>query len=591
MIKPFHHNSSFWNLIFGGIGVLISIFLLLFYSNIENVNDDSSVRTLFQSVEFKICSGTLLATSYPLILDVIVNTFTTTSQSETFVQCTFALTSFIIGLMFMLYMDNFHQHKSFMTTYWTIEFCRRISLVSIIMFRLSVLKKNVSIVRETIIATGFFISIHVLCLYKILYARDINFDDFRSMGLCSLLCIILACKWTYLHMRTNNIKVWNISDYYFVLYLSLCFIVTVFYFLESVVFMQSETNALNPKLLILVMPTCMHIVVTVIICVVPNQIARLEIATIKDQVIAANAAHTRYIAHELRTPINSVHIGLRLCINEIPENITDLAEKRRRQTLVEISTANEVSLEILNDMLLYGKLKNDLVTLNKSDVNVLDFISKYLTMFEIQIRANNIKLALINKGCQSIDDSNERVATSRSTIEDDNISVVTNYSSKSTISFNTSDAFMNGEDGSDDIIGETIMNTDTISVDKSKLGQVLRNLMSNAIKFTPSDGTITLTIKYSSTDSSDLGSLKPTSNGMLVMEVKDSGAGISPENQKRLFKEIIQFNPEELQDGGGSGLGLWISKAIVDMHGGCISVHSEGEGKGSTFRLEIPMTR
>ena len=79
--------------------------------------------------------------------------------------------------------------------------------------------------------------------------------------------------------------------------------------------------------------------------------------------------------------------------------------------------------------------------------------------------------------------------------------------------------------------------------------------------------------------------------GMLVLEIKDSGAGISSENQKRLFKEIIQFNPEELQGGGGSGLGLWISKAIVDLHGGRLSVHSEGEGKGSTFRLEIPMTR
>ena len=78
---------------------------------------------------------------------------------------------------------------------------------------------------------------------------------------------------------------------------------------------------------------------------------------------------------------------------------------------------------------------------------------------------------------------------------------------------------------------------------------------------------------------------------MLVIDFQDSGVGISAENQKRLFEEVVQFNPEKLQGGGGSGLGMCISKSIVDMHGGRVSVHSEGEGHGSTFRLEIPMTR
>ena len=50
------------------------------------------------------------------------------------------------------------------------------------------------------------------------------------------------------------------------------------------------------------------------------------------------------------------------------------------------------------------------------------------------------------------------------------------------------------------------------------------------------------------------------------------------ENQKRLFGEIIQFNPEKLQAGGGSGFGLFIAKGITDLHGGDISVFSKGEG-------------
>ena len=79
--------------------------------------------------------------------------------------------------------------------------------------------------------------------------------------------------------------------------------------------------------------------------------------------------------------------------------------------------------------------------------------------------------------------------------------------------------------------------------------------------------------------------------GKLIVSVTDTGAGISPQNQDRLFKEIVQFNPEKLQSGGGSGLGLWISGGIINLHDGEISVYSEGEGMGSSFTLELPMVR
>jgi hypothetical protein len=84
----------------------------------------------------------------------------------------------------------------------------------------------------------------------------------------------------------------------------------------------------------------------------------------------------------------------------------------------------------------------------------------------------------------------------------------------------------------------------------------------------------------------------PTSTtGVLRVSVVDRGAGISPENQKRLFKEIVQFSPEKLQAGGGSGFGLFITRGIVELHGGQIWVESKGEGHGSTFVVELPMTR
>ena len=78
---------------------------------------------------------------------------------------------------------------------------------------------------------------------------------------------------------------------------------------------------------------------------------------------------------------------------------------------------------------------------------------------------------------------------------------------------------------------------------------------------------------------------------MLYISVIDSGAGISTENQKKLFKGVIQFNPEKLQSGGGSGFGLYICKGIVDLHEGFLSVFSEGEGLGSTFTVQLPMEK
>ena len=106
---------------------------------------------------------------------------------------------------------------------------------------------------------------------------------------------------------------------------------------------------------------------------------------------------------------------------------------------------------------------------------------------------------------------------------------------------------------------------------------MFRNLLSNALKFTPSEGTVAVRIGID--------------NFTLSVEVQDSGVGISAENQRRLFNEVVQFHAKAHQGGGGSGLGLWISKKIVDMHGGSIGVRSEGEGKGSTFNFTLPIAR
>jgi hypothetical protein len=79
----------------------------------------------------------------------------------------------------------------------------------------------------------------------------------------------------------------------------------------------------------------------------------------------------------------------------------------------------------------------------------------------------------------------------------------------------------------------------------------------------------------------------------LIVEVTDTGSGIAKENLDRIFKEIVQFNPNELHGGGhgGSGLGMVLSKGIVEAHGGKMWLTSEGLGKGCTFGFGLPLSR
>jgi PAS domain S-box-containing protein len=116
-----------------------------------------------------------------------------------------------------------------------------------------------------------------------------------------------------------------------------------------------------------------------------------------------------------------------------------------------------------------------------------------------------------------------------------------------------------------------------IVADEQRLAQVLTNLLSNAVKFTPEEGTITLSVKKTA-DRDNLSTIK--------IEVIDTGIGISPEQQKKLFSLFEQADGTVARKYGGTGLGLAISKSIVELMGGEIWVESE-LGKGAVFAFEI----
>ncbi len=118
--------------------------------------------------------------------------------------------------------------------------------------------------------------------------------------------------------------------------------------------------------------------------------------------------------------------------------------------------------------------------------------------------------------------------------------------------------------------------TDDIIVrcDPDRILQVLNNVISNSIKFTPAqDGTISINSR--------------AENGLVVVSIKDNGAGIPKEKQDDLFKKFYQVDKTLTRKSGGTGLGLAISRGIIESHGGKIWVES-GEGRGTTVYFTIP---
>ena len=118
-----------------------------------------------------------------------------------------------------------------------------------------------------------------------------------------------------------------------------------------------------------------------------------------------------------------------------------------------------------------------------------------------------------------------------------------------------------------------------INADAARLQQVFWNLIKNAVKFTPEGGTIQIR------SCNEVDGLPDP--GRLVLEFSDTGIGIEPDVLGRIFDPFQQGETSITRQFGGLGLGLAISKGIVEGHGGRISASSEGTGRGSTFRIEL----
>lgn len=284
----------------------------------------------------------------------------------------------------------------------------------------------------------------------------------------------------------------------------------------------------------------------------------------RTQVLEAKRTFIRYVSHEVRTPLNAVLMGLNIIQNE--ETNTE-----RSHLIQEIQNSANSAVDVLNEVLQYDKIESKTLDLEMTMVDIWELVEMNL-LEEFKSSAANKKIQL--------------------KIEHD----IAPCGSGGDV-----------EIGLDELPAR-IRDLRVIG-DIPKIRQVLRNLVSNAIKFTPEDGSIILTVSYSAKEMVDkrkgkLGRLsvfmekivlnsgeemQAIPSGYFQLNVRDSGVGMNEDQISRLFGEGVQFNANDLQAGKGSGLGLFIAKNLVLQHKGKLSASSEGIGKGSDFKLQLPL--
>lgn len=134
-----------------------------------------------------------------------------------------------------------------------------------------------------------------------------------------------------------------------------------------------------------------------------------------------------------------------------------------------------------------------------------------------------------------------------------------------------------------DLAADLDATEDRVMADPARLQQVFWNLLKNAVKFTPKGGTITVRTR-------SFDSRRPGRPARLAVEIRDTGIGIAPGMLPKVFDAFEQGDVKVTVQSGGLGLGLAISKALVDLHGGTIRASSSGRNRGACFTVELATT-
>jgi signal transduction histidine kinase len=231
-------------------------------------------------------------------------------------------------------------------------------------------------------------------------------------------------------------------------------------------------------------------------------------------------------SHELRTPMVSIK-------NYVWMTLAGKGGKISRKQKFYLDRAYESSnrmTKLINDLLNISRIESGRILLNVEKASILEIAETIVS--EVQPRADQLDVKLsLNKKAQKM--------------------------------------------GSD-----TAIEIPPVIADKDKIAEVLVNFLSNSLKFTPPKGSIDISFEVNE------------QKNEVIVHVIDSGVGLTKEQIPKLFKKfgmIKETYRSKTEAAQGTGLGLYVSKSIVELHGGKIWVNSEGENKGSIFSFSLPI--
>ena len=258
-----------------------------------------------------------------------------------------------------------------------------------------------------------------------------------------------------------------------------------------------------------------------------------ELEMTSERLWEANKAKSEFLAnmsHELRTPLNAI-IGFSEVLRD---GLCGELNQEQLEAIFDIHASGEDLLQMINDIL----------DLSKVEAGKFDFHIEMFPFDDILQSVENVFGNMIKKKEQNF-----------------MVKVPDDFDT----GFDTQATQPKSPTQSKDLL--------FIYADKTRLKQIFYNLLSNAVKFTPEGGSITVT---ASCDDNEF-----------LFEVEDTGIGIREEDMDKLFKEFSQIDSSYSRQHEGTGLGLALTKKLVEMHEGSIWVESE-YGKGSKFSFTIP---
>jgi len=242
------------------------------------------------------------------------------------------------------------------------------------------------------------------------------------------------------------------------------------------------------------------------------------------------------MSHELRTPLNSI-LGFAQLLQE---QTKELFSTKQTRFLTNIYTSGQHLLTLINDILDLSKVEAGKIILERVPLGVAEILEDLL---------------VITRGL----------------------------------------AYKKGQT----VQVEIAPDLPTLTADPVRFKQIFFNLVSNAVKFTPAGGTITVractvpTEEQRSRGAGEPGASQPPSPSaplqFLELAVADTGAGIRAADLPKLFQEFTQLETTAAQAHEGTGLGLALTKRLVELHGGTVTAASPGEGQGSTFTVRLPV--